>query len=372
MYLLKLTEKPQICSRKNKILKEYYLKDFSIYIGNDVFERLLENLIERSYSKVFVVVDENTEKYCLPALSKYLFDIKLIRIRAGEQNKNIQTAQLIWNELQDRNADRNSVLINLGGGIVGDIGGFCAATFKRGMDYINVPTTLLAMVDSSIGGKTGIDYNGLKNAIGVIQQPTAIYINPDLLHTLPKEELLNGFAEIIKHGLILDKTYFEKIIKIGFDDWSKISTLIHGSIKLKLDVVKKDPTERSYRKILNFGHTVGHAIEAYSLMKDKKPLKHGEAVAIGMICEAYLSKVELDLSNKELRQISDFISKYFNKYSLRSILSPELIRIMKQDKKNEQDDAINFTLLKKIGKGSVNHVCSETQITAALNYYDGL
>lgn len=353
-------------------MKEYYLKDFSIYIGNDVFELLLENLIERSYSKVFVLVDEHTEKFCLPALTKYLFDIKLIRIQSGEEHKNISTAQLIWDELQQQNADRNSVLINLGGGVVGDIGGFCAATFKRGMDFINVPTTLLAMVDSSIGGKTGIDYNGVKNAIGVITQPKAIYINPDLLNTLPKEELLNGFAEIIKHGLILDKSYWEKIMKTGFDERSKISGLINGSIKLKLDVVKKDPHEVSYRKILNFGHTVGHALESYSMQHDKKPLKHGEAVAIGIICEAYLSKVMLDLSNKDLREIVGFMSQYFPKYSLRTILSPELVSIMRQDKKNENEDSINFTLLRKIGKGSINHVCSESQIAAALNYYDSL
>jgi 3-dehydroquinate synthase len=353
-------------------LKEYYLKDFSIYIGNDVFELLLENLIERSYSKVFVLVDENTEKFCLPALTKYLFDIKLIRIQSGEQHKNISTAQFIWDELQKQHADKNSVLINLGGGVVGDIGGFCAATFKRGMDFINVPTTLLAMVDSSIGGKTGIDYNGVKNAIGVITQPKAIYINPDLLNSLPKDEFLNGFAEMIKHGLILDKSYWEKVVKTGFDDSAKISGLINGSIKLKLDVVKKDPHEISYRKVLNFGHTIGHAIESYSMQRDKKPLKHGEAVAIGMICEAYLSKVMLDLSNKELRQIGEFISQYFPKYSLRTILSPELISIMRQDKKNENEDSINFTLLRKIGKGSINHVCSESQIAAALNYYDGL
>jgi 3-dehydroquinate synthase len=353
-------------------LKEYYLKDFSIFIGNDVFEVLLENLIERSYSKVFVLVDEHTEKYCLPALTKYLFDIKLIRIQGGEQHKSLDTAQFIWNYLQEQNADRNSVLLNLGGGVISDIGGFCASTFKRGFDYINVPTSLLAMVDSSIGGKTGIDYNGLKNAIGTINQPKAIYINPDLLLSLPKDELLNGFAEMIKHGLILDKSYWEKIVKIGFDDWSKMSTLINGSIKIKLDVIKKDPLEKSYRKILNFGHTIGHAIEAYSLKNDKKPLKHGEAIAIGMICEAYLSKTQLDLSMKELKEITDFIAQYFPKYSLRTILSPELIKLMRQDKKNEHPDEINFTLLKKIGKGSINHICSETQITAALNFYDSL
>lgn len=353
-------------------MKEYYLKDFSIYVGSEAFEVLLEHLIERSYSKVFVLVDEHTEKYCLPALTRYLFDIKLIRIQGGEQNKTLDTAKIIWDKLQENEADRNSVLINLGGGVIGDIGGFCASTFKRGMDYINAPTTLLAMVDSGIGGKTGIDYNGIKNTIGTICQPKAIYINPDLLQTLPKDELLNGFAEMIKHGLILDKSYWEKITRTGFEDWSKLPSLINGSIKIKLDVVKKDPYEKSFRKILNFGHTIGHAIEAYSLKKDKKPLRHGEAVAIGMICEAYLSKTQLDLSNKELREIADFISRYFTKYSLRSILSPELITLMRQDKKNAQPDEINFTLLKKIGKGSINHVCSEAQISAALNYYDGL
>jgi 3-dehydroquinate synthase len=353
-------------------LKEYYLKDFSIYIGNDAFEVLLENLIERSYSKVFVLADENTEKYCLPALTKYLFDIKLLVIPSGEQYKSLDTAKKIWDFLQEKNADRNSVLINLGGGVVSDIGGFCASTFKRGLDYINVPTTLLSMVDSGIGGKTGIDYNGLKNAIGTIIQPTAIYINPDLLLSLPKDELLNGFAEMIKHGLILDKSYWEKLVKTGFEDWSKMSSLINGSIKIKLDVIKKDPYEKSFRKVLNFGHTVGHALEAYSLKKDKRPLKHGEAVAIGMICEAYLSKTQLDFSTRELREIAEFISKYFPKYSLRSILSPELITLMRQDKKNEHPDEINFTLLKKIGKGSINHICSESQIAASLNYYDGL
>jgi 3-dehydroquinate synthase len=334
-------------------LKEYYLKDFSIYVGGDVFERLLEDLIARSYSKVFVLADENTEKYCLPALTRYLFDIKLIRIPIGEQIKSLETAQFVWDILQQKNADRNSVLINLGGGVVSDVGGFCASTFKRGMDYINVPTTLLGMVDSGIGGKTGVDYNGVKNAIGTITQPKAIYINPELLLTLPKDELLNGFAEMIKHGLILDKSYWERVTKTGFDDWSKITSLINGSIKLKLDVIKKDPFERSYRKILNFGHTVGHALEAYSLKHDKKPLKHGEAIAIGMLCEAYLSKVKLDMNSKDLREIGEFISKYFTKYSLRSILSPELIALMRQDKKNDHPDEINFTLLKRIGKGII-------------------
>ena len=168
-------------------MKEYNLKKVSIYLGHDIFETLLENLIVGSYSQVFVLVDENTEKYCVHLLDKYLFDTKVIKISSGEQHKNIETTQFIWNEFQRLNADRHSVLINLGGGVIGDIGGFCASTFKRGFDFINVPTTLLAMIDSSIGGKLGIDFNGYKNAIGLIKNPKAVYINPDFLNTLPKD-----------------------------------------------------------------------------------------------------------------------------------------------------------------------------------------
>jgi 3-dehydroquinate synthase len=352
-------------------LKEYHLKDFSIYIGNDVFELLLENLIAQSYSQVFVLVDENTHKYCLPALNTYLFNTNIIKIGSGELHKTLETAQHIWNELQRMNADKKSVLINLGGGVVGDIGGFCAATFKRGLDFINIPTTLLGMVDSSIGGKLGVDYNGIKNAIGLIHQPKAVYINPDLLNTLPKDEMVNGYAEIIKHALIDDADYWDKLSKTKLDEWPKLASMINGSVKIKLQIIKKDPAEKSIRKILNFGHTIGHALEAYSLKHDKKPLKHGEAVAIGMICEAYLSKEILGLSNKELNTISDYILRFFPKYSLKTILSPEVIMLMRQDKKNTMDD-INFTLLKRIGKGSINHVCSEHQISMALNYYDSL
>ncbi len=352
-------------------MKEYHFKDFSIYSGNDVFDILLEKIIEKSYTRVFVLVDDNTEKLCLPVLNKYLFDIRLISIGAGEKNKTLQVAEKIWNTLQQHEADKKAVLINLGGGVVGDIGGFCASTYKRGIDYINIPTTLLAMVDSSIGGKNAIDFNGVKNAIGTIKQPAMIFINPDFLFTLPKEELLNGYAEMIKHGLILDKDYWDKLASVRFDELPKLGPLINGSIKIKMQVVKKDPEEKSIRKVLNFGHTIGHALEAYSLSKDKKPLKHGEAVAIGMIAEAYLSKIKLGLGNKELKQITDLISKYYPKYSLRSVLSPEIIRLMRQDKKNI-DDEINFTLLKKIGKAGIDNVCSEAQISAGLNFYDSL
>lgn len=352
-------------------MKEFQFKDFSIYAGSDVLEILLENLIEHSYSRVFVLMDENTRKYCLPKISKYLFDIIPITISSGEQHKTLVTAQFIWNELFKHNADRSSVLINLGGGMVGDIGGFCAAIYKRGIEFINIPTTLLAMVDSSVGGKTAVDFNHIKNSLGVIQQPKSVYIYPDLLGTLPISELRSGFAEMLKHGLIADSDYWEQLIKVSESELPRLASLINGSVKIKMKIVKKDMFEAKDRKRLNFGHTIGHAIEAYSIKNDKIPLKHGEAVAIGMICESYLSKVKSGLSGKELQLISQFIVSRFPKYSMRNILSPELIKLMRQDKKNV-NDSLQFTLLRSIGKSIVNQECSEYEITAALNYYDSL
>lgn len=352
-------------------MKEYHYKDFSIYSGNDVFDTLLQNLIEEGYSQVFVLTDENTEKYCLPILKKHLFNITHISTKSGESHKTLATAETIWQALLSKEADKHSVLINLGGGMVGDLGGFCASLYKRGIDYIQVPTSLLAMIDAAIGGKTAVDFGGIKNMIGTIQQPKSVYIYPEFLASLPHEETLNGYAEMMKHGLISDKDYWQKIQQVSPQEWPNLLGLINGSIKIKMNIVTKDPYEKNERKLLNFGHTIGHAIEAYSLQHDKKPLKHGESIAIGMICEAYLSKVVLDLSNKELRQITELVSRTFPKYSLRNILSPELIKIMRQDKKN-MNDQIQFSLLKKIGKGQINHTCSDSQITASLNYYDAL
>ncbi len=352
-------------------MKEYNLRKVRIYTGNDVLELLLENLIENSYSQVIILVDENTEKLCLPILDKYLFNTKIIKIKSGEQQKTLEIAQYIWNELMRFNTSKNSVLLNLGGGVIGDIGGFCAATFKRGLDFINIPTTLLAMIDASIGGKTGIDFNGVKNTIGIITDPKAIYIYPDFLNSLPKEEMINGFAEVIKHALIVDLDLWEKLKKVDVFESQKLNSIINDNIKIKIKIVAKDPFEQNERKLLNFGHTIGHAIESYSLKHDQKPLKHGEAIAIGMICEAFLSREMIDLSNKELRSLSEYILRFFPKYSFKSILSPDLIGFMYHDKKNIGEE-INFTLLKRIGKGSVNHVCTEHQIARALNYYDSL
>lgn len=352
-------------------MKEYNLRKVSIYVGGDIWELLSENLVAGSYTQVLALVDEHTEKYCLPAIVGYLPDVKLIRINSGEQFKTLETAQFIWNELQRLNADRKSVLINVGGGVINDIGGFCASTFKRGIDFINIPTTLLAMVDASVGGKTGIDFNGLKNIIGTFKDAKSTYVNPDFLTTLPREELRNGFAEVIKHALIADKDLWEQLKDTNTEDLQQLNTIINQSIKIKLNVVRKDPHEKSLRKILNFGHTIGHALESYSLAHDTKPLKHGEAVAAGIICEAFLSRELIDFSSRDLRDISEYILSIFPKYTLKSILSPELINLMKHDKKNRKDD-VNFTLIKRIGKASFDHLCNEHQIARALNYYDSL
>lgn len=352
-------------------MKHYQLKEYGIYLGDEVLDMLLEQLIEAEYSQVFILVDEHTEKHCLPLLQKTLFDTKVITLKSGEEHKTIASLQHIWEQLLANEADRHSVLINLGGGVLGDIGGFAAATYKRGIDFIQIPTTLLAMVDSSIGGKLGVDYQHIKNVVGVFKNPKAVYIKPDFLNTLPAAELRNGFAEIIKHGLIGDEDYWQKIQRVEELNSKSLSALIAGSVKIKTQIVKKDPTENDLRKVLNFGHTIGHAIETYSLVNDKKPLKHGDAVAIGMVCEAFLSKEYCGLSGKELRNISDFVMKHYSKYSLRNILSPELIKYMRNDKKNS-NNAINFTQLKKIGKATINHNYTQQQISFALNYYDSL
>lgn len=352
-------------------MKHYQLKEYGIYIGDEVLDVLLEQLIEAEYSQVFVLVDEHTEKYCLPLLQKTLFDTKVITLKSGEEHKTIASLQHIWEQLLAHEADRHTVFINLGGGVLGDIGGFAAATYKRGIDFIQIPTTLLAMVDSSIGGKLGVDYQHIKNVVGVFKNPKAVYIKPDFLNTLPDTELRNGFAEIIKHGLVADEDYWQKTQKVDALNSKNLSSLIAGSVKIKTQIVKKDPHENDLRKVLNFGHTIGHAIETYSLVNDKKPLKHGDAVAIGMVCEAFLSKEYCGLSGRELRNIAEFITKHFPKYSLRNILSPELIKYMRNDKKNS-NNSINFTQLKKIGKATINHTYTQQQISLALNYYDSL
>jgi len=348
-------------------MKVIYDKSYKVFFGENVLNHLAQTIINKAYSNVFVLVDENTEKHCLPLLKPYLENFTLIKISSGEVYKNLQTANIIWDNLQQHSANRNAVLLNLGGGTLSDIGGFCAATFKRGIDFINIPTTLLSMVDASIGGKLGIDLNNYKNLIGVFQHPEQIFIYPAFLKTLPNNEKRNGLAEMIKHALIDDEKLFHKIIETNQIDTEQLEKWIEKSAKIKLKIVNKDPFEKDLRKMLNFGHTIGHAVETYSLMNDEEPLKHGEAVAIGIICESYLSYKTHKLSKDEFDLIVKFVFKNFDKYNS-NWNSKELLKIMQNDKKNINSE-INFTLLKKIGKAKVNCYCSIELIIESIEFY---
>ena len=323
-------------------MKEVKASDYSIFIGQESLQAYDFN----SYKQLAILVDENTKRDCLPIFLKATnIDAILIEIPSGEEHKNLEKCQLIWNLLSSYHFDRNSLLINLGGGVVGDMGGFAASTYKRGIDFIQIPTSLLAMVDSSVGGKLGVDFAYLKNQIGVFNNPKAVLINPVFLNSLPKNQLLSGFAEVVKHALIADKRYWKeiKITPLEKMNWESI---ILQSVIIKNIIVTQDPLEKGERKKLNFGHTFGHAIESFYL-KLGKPVLHGEAISLGMILESNLSKI----NNEEKIEIASFISNTFSipkKPPLRALLE-----WMKSDKKNRKEK-INFTLLNGIGSSIIN------------------
>ena len=341
---------------------------YPIYFSNTLNE--LANFVEQgNYSRFFVLTDENTGKHCLPLLRQHIdkldnFDI--IEINAGEESKNIDFCVGVWKMLIDFGADRQSLLINLGGGVISDLGGFAASTFKRGIDFVHVPTTLLSQVDASVGGKTGIDLDNIKNIIGTFTQPKAVFIEHDFLRTLPARQILSGLAEMLKHGLIADASYWNKL---KFSDLENPSAeLVHRSVEIKNDVVIEDPHEKGIRKSLNYGHTIGHAIETYSLVHDENPLTHGEAIAAGMICEAKLSVMKTGLSEAELDEITEVINGLYPKYKIDEKSYPTLYSIMQKDKKN-QSGRINSSLLTKIGHCRIDNICTEDEIYEALRYY---
>lgn len=331
----------------------------------------LMNLIEQGrYSKVFVFTDRNTSEFCLPYFQEMLEDFTsfdLIETDPGEENKNIDFCIGIWKTLLDFEADRKCLMINLGGGVITDMGGFIASTYKRGIDFINIPTTLLSQVDASVGGKTGIDIDNVKNMVGTFALPQAVFIETAFLKTLPERELLSGFAEMIKHGLIVDDVYYRQLKEA---DYKAIEPLaVHRSIAIKNDIVTADPQERGLRKILNFGHTIGHAVESYALINDKAPLTHGEAIAIGMICEAYLSVTNNSLSKEDLEDITQYISSLYPAYQIKEKSFKDLLAFMQSDKKNEHGQ-IMFSLLNKIGSCAYNCIVTEKDILESLAYYN--
>lgn len=343
----------------------------SIHLDTNL-EPLKGFLENEKYSKIFIFTDRNTAELCLPVLQSLLDDFTgfdLIETDPGEENKNIDFCIGIWKTLLDFEADRKCLMINLGGGVITDMGGFVAATYKRGIDFINIPTTLLSMVDASVGGKTGIDIDNVKNMVGTFSLPQAVFIESAFLQTLPERELLSGFAEMIKHGLIMDKAYFD-VLKTT-DHRSVTAEQIYRSVDIKHQVVTEDPLEKGLRKILNFGHTIGHAVESYALSNSKKPLTHGEAIAIGMICEAYLSVKYSGLPEKELQEITDYIKSVYPAYTIAPKSFPKILELVKSDKKNEHGFVL-FSLLESIGKCEYNCKVTDEDLISSLTYFNSI
>ncbi|PRY51545.1 3-dehydroquinate synthase [Arcticibacter pallidicorallinus] len=336
---------------------------------DDELKDLKDFLDNSDYSKVFFLTDLNTSEHCMPLISQLfpsLDHYDIIEVDPGEENKNIDYCIGVWQMLLDFGADRNSLLINLGGGVITDMGGFAASTFKRGIDFVQVPTTLLAQVDASVGGKTGIDLGNIKNIIGTFTQPKAVFISSKFLETLEHRQIISGFAEIVKHGIIADRDYFNKLKDI--DPLKTDKETIYHSVEIKNFVVTTDPFEKSIRKTLNFGHTIGHAVETYSLKNDNRALLHGEAIAVGMICEAFLASRHNGLSSEELVEITEYIRSVFPDYHLKPDSYSDILEFMQNDKKNVNGQ-IGFALPSEIGKCDFNIYLTKEQIIESLNYY---
>lgn len=343
---------------------------YSVHFNQKAYDALNRHLAKSSYSTIFILVDENTHELCLP---KFLSEIsgdyhfEIIEIESGEINKTVETCVGVWEALSELGADRKSVLINLGGGVLTDLGGFVASTFKRGIDFVNVPTTLLSMVDASVGGKTGVDLGPLKNQVGVINQPVMVLIVMDFLNTLEERQVRSGFAEMLKHGLIKDTGYWEALKRIeGLDE---IKHHILTSVQIKNDVVLQDPIEQNIRKILNYGHTLGHAIESYFLeSQSKETLLHGEAIGIGMILEGYLSNKLTGLSLENLQDIKSTFLKQYPKIDFTETDIQNILELLKYDKKNAHGK-INFVLLKDIGETQIDVNVEPQLFGEAFTYY---
>ena len=330
---------------------------YPILFSENGYEFLNAFVEENKYSTIFILVDTHSNEYCLPRFLPFLATnktIEIIEIESGESEKNMATCLEIWTILTELGGDRKSLLINLGGGVITDIGGFVASTFKRGIDFIHIPTTLLAMVDASVGGKSGVDLGNLKNQIGVINVPKLVLIDTEYLITLPKNEMRSGLAEMLKHGLIADAEYWSRFKNLSAVDAADFDALIHRSIEIKNAIVMQDPTENGIRKALNFGHTLGHAIESYFLENEnKKTLLHGEAIAVGMILESYISSQKGLISTTQYQEIKSTINAVFDRIIFEENDLQPIFDLLIHDKKNEYGK-IQFALLDGIGNIKIN------------------
>ena len=338
----------------------------------DLYSSITEKISSDKFSSIFILVDENTDQFCLEIFIKKS-GIKLfnkIIIASGEDNKNIDTCVSIWDQLNSYKADRKSLLINLGGGVLTDIGGFAASTYLRGIKFINIPTTLLGMVDAAHGGKTGIDFKLLKNQIGVFNEPIEVLLDNEYLKTLSKEEFINGYAEVVKHSLLTNKPdlTFNSLVKL--DLFNDSDYIINSYSKVKNEIVKSDKYESNIRKVLNLGHTIGHAVESYSHISDKiVDLKHGQAIVIGIITELYISHRKFNFPLKDVISVKNHLNKYFNSITLEENDIINIYDLMVYDKKNE-GSKINFVLLKEIGKPVIDQIVDKQLFKESFEFYN--
>jgi len=340
-------------------------------ICENFISELNQAIGNQSADSIFVLVDANTQKFCLPLAlqSKKLNGCHIICIPSGDENKNIDSAVVIWKYLSVNGATRKSLIINLGGGMITDIGGFTASTFKRGIRYINVSTTLLGAVDAATGGKTGINFMGLKNEIGVFAPAETVLINIDLFKTLDAANLRSGYAEMVKHALIDTREEWENVLKFDLEklDFEELKELLTRSIRIKERIVEQDPFEANIRKALNLGHTFGHAFESWSY-KTKKPALHGYAVMWGMLCELYLSFIKLDFPKEELLRLKYLIKDYYGTFEFSCKEYEALFELMTHDKKNDSKE-INFTLLANIGDIHINQTATKDEIFECFDFF---
>jgi len=345
---------------------------YQVYFNDEGFDFLNRFVAEQHPSKIFLLADKHTNECCTPIVLSVLatdIPLEIIEIEAGEPHKHIDTCTQVWYALSELGADRKSLLINIGGGVVTDLGGFVASTYMRGIPFINIPTSLLAMVDASVGGKTGVDLGALKNLVGVINNPQGVVIYPDFLATLPTEELRSGMAEMFKHGLISDEAYWHKMCNLSELTEAHLGSLIYESVVIKNEVVTQDPTEKGLRKTLNYGHTLGHAIESYCLQNpNRERLLHGEAIAIGMVLATYLSVKELGFSMEKCDQVKAVLGEYFKKQDFSYEEITDICQLMRFDKKNVSGN-VHFVLLEAIGKPKIDCIVPYEEIYKAFEYY---
>lgn len=342
----------------------------TVIISENIAEALTTAIASCEHDKIFIIVDEHTDADCLPSLSSIpvLSQAEVITVKSGDTHKNLESLAAVWKCLSDRKATRHSLIINLGGGMVTDLGGFAASTFKRGLNFINIPTTLLAMVDASVGGKTGINFNGLKNEIGVFKNSDTVIIDTFFLKTLDRQNLCSGYAEMIKHGLISSNGTWQRLMVFDIlnPDLAELKRMVSESIKVKEEIVEADPKEHGIRKALNFGHTFGHAFESFA-MSSGRPILHGYAVAFGLITELYLSTVKSGFPTDKMRQTVRYIRENYGWYSFSCDDYPAILELMRHDKKNALG-VINFTLLEDIGNVKLDQTATKEEIFEAFDF----